>query len=647
MANTIQDCSYIPLPEEFLYFYTLHCLGCGQVGDTFRPKTTPHEILRNFALTVDTENFVSRIDDEGDGQKFWGNGWQYQNPGYSTETSYALNANVTTQGVYNQFKVLTEKKYIYTYPDDQYMLGMIKNVALNTWEPCIIAEESEKAYYTLETRLFTYPLRSSNEIFADAPDYGILCDTDGAIHGYYDPYTYSYITGAIPAYDEFDYDTNFYSLDENQLQAERLYECDHQDPYNITMAFFLQGLTKGCNWHYYENEACAVKTATDKLSYCLSSYSSPARYLINHTHWSENSINTPGRYMGGILTNCNAYASTIGVVSGNPGASPRNRVVQLPEHKIANILESNYSVSAQGIKYHKSKQCQLQDGRGNIRKKLGVDNGHTGYHTYNQEMRCSEGYLNDRDVILASVNAEDHASGLFNINNNNVKEIEFELFYCANINDPTAVLNLVTFAKKLNALSSGFNTHIPNSSHPLSTNSNDAVTVRADNFNITSTDSAQITYKSSVTFDSVTENDSVGSVSQFNGTNNTHISVIPSVSCKNMYTWSGMYNIKNIYNTPVVINGSNLSSYNFTYGTYIIAYYDRSLYLIDKASYDAYFYNPGDFIDFATKMCAGESGEADIYDQFRYANAYTYNSSRKHGVTTTTTLNTLAGLDLQ
>lgn len=624
-----QDCSYIPASELFITFAPLHALGCKETAggwSTNRDFTQAEEshLLYGFSvLNVDFMPMVNRINEFYVGQSYWKEGWGGR---YGATAGYAA-TNVCREGMKPQFDVSSGRVFCYTDEETQFCAGIIKQRLSSHYDMCLITEESEKSYYTLETRLFTYPLRNSTYCYTLPPD-------NNSLGGLY-KMVGQHQTGTPPIYTDWDpwqlISVNGYGdYTSEWFWSETNYRYSNPEQYNITMSFFLEGRDKNAQSQIYkENEACNIRDLNLHISstginrYC---------YLTSDTPWSASGANSyrPARYIGSLVSDCNAYASSLAYMKGN---NTTGRIVQVPEQNV-NGYGINTQIHGSTVRRSRSKQVQLR----HIPYKLGVDARiRPTWTDLLDTILCDEGYLSSRDVILASVCNQEHKNGLFNNANMNIKELEFELFYCANINDPTPTMNLVTFGRKINKIRSGFDTHIPATNHTFAAmNSTDTVKIRTNQFNNVS--ESRAIYGSSVVIDDFTYTD----VSpQYSGSNNLHISVTPSVTFTNIYVWN---NNGINFNSKITLTGSQISAGQFTYGEYLVGIYDKRTYLIPKSTYNAYMYNPGDFIQLAYDICSNDNN-----DPFKYAcnGSYNYDSqNRKFGVATTRTVNALMHLDI-
>lgn len=715
------DCRYNPLPEEFAAISELHLLGCTYDSYTNILNSfgnSAHNILTDKTYFLDALPQVSALTDDED-IEFWKRGYYNgykDDAAYSDGNAVAAEMRKPYEKYIDTKYILLAAQSDYTnYPGNQvFSAGMIRTKreqGSDLYMPCLVGGGG-KSYYTLETRLSTLPNNACRYFVQAMGAQGVFQignNTESYDLGYglaqnesLNPYSF-YNMASLPRYSitnvirditqlkytgDYDGDTylipgtsqwaeapGFYSeLSTSYLSAEQTYMHKDYIGWELNRPEYYAGIHGMSFFLAPEINTSEADIFDDNAAFCygddsLSIYSGAGIYRYGiASGWGWNQFTSgpyinPIRYTGSILSDPNMYASTLAYDSGG------KYIVQVPEWRVnasgGYWKQLNTSFST---KQHRSKMCQID--RAPAYAGLDKISSPTGWSSISSQypehfptslnippLNSIEGYASTRDTILASINTTAGHSGLLNNLNDNIKDIEFELFYCVNVNDPTAALNLVEFNNKLLEIHqnipnwNGFDTKIVNKNNTLAS-PNASNTVRGVPNIETAYNTTHLIYKSSVQFDEIeyeTHRESYNYGPQYvpeipgfsttyqpTGAVNLHLEVIPSVIITAFMDWTG--NKGPVYTETKTITGTVTGSANsqkvYTYGEYIIALFNNKIYLVSKSNYKKYMYNPVDFISLAQNIC---NGTDDIYS---YATAYNANTN-KYGYSNTYALNNL------
>lgn len=580
MPNYYQDCIYNDMPSVFLGCPKIHVLGSfmknGVKADINSYNSIAyaeiHEIYESVVFNVDalTDHNDSWWEDVYP-TMLYKDGWAMTNSSYDTFATYTA-GNQTIDNVRDALKgnvQINDKFYVLrasctnnTSVNSPFSIGALKhkNVQTSTYqyEPVLICQGSEKSYYTLETRLYTWlggEYTGGHDAFVDEDG------TDPSIFSKLQNFLSSCTTGT-PS------NISYGSL----LLAEQYYLDDSSTTISsagTTFDLFYNGTDYAENYQHALNGGPTLSfagsyTSGGKTKIPISRYlkNTADNYYSHYDFW---------RYIGGLLSDSNMYESQLGIVNYSSGSTVYKGVVQVPINGKAQS-SGNPWTSASVSDLPKTTQYVVP------RYKAGISMTGTGYQN-------KEGFCTDRDVILVS------DGELYGLNNNNIKEMEFELFYCVNVNDPTATMNLVNFATQLNYLTANFNTKIPKSEQIDAFMSSSTTNKVYPQINARY---STVQYGSKVTFTQINNDYKGEGILNMRNYENSDVQTVPYVTFYGIYVW--LQGKSPVMKNKYTLIGNKVAGTNrYTYGEYFIGLYDRALFLIDKITYDAYMYNPEKF----------------------------------------------------
>lgn len=393
-------------------------------------------------------------------------------------------------------------------------------------------------------------------------------------------------------------------------------------------------------WPQASENICAINSGwTDSTPIRPSTSASFWRYYIPGTNYCTVSAGQSynhqfqWRFVGNLLSDANAFTSQL-------GHNHTGRTVRMPEVRTdlnnatitylnGNGVETSYSDTPHSYSKQTNRFSYKYD-NGNLVKRVPLKSGVSNkiFNTNPSDptsagFNSNEGLLHDRDVILVNKGIGPDYSisnhrGTYSTNPQSwsfsntywPQEIEFELFYCANINNPFASQNLLNFGRKLNALTSNFNTGILKETVPnklfydySNPNENDFVHIQQ----LKDYSNSSIVYGCTWELPNSAQNCNAFSNllnnASWTATQPKLTNVIPTVEIKNVYIWEkcgtpyfGSTTLKGKKQTT----GANAGHY--TYGEYYLAYFAHNLYLIDKQTFDEYFYTAQEFMDLADDL---------------------------------------------
>lgn len=592
----------------------------------------------------------------------------------------------------------------YSIPDDNILsFGVIRNKLTNQWEWCLIDEGNEKCNLTLESRLITYftggtvdfshitqedsDLRLYNHALLgetvtvlpgkqvlDFPTYGICPPVSSAdfdyswdnhsltdlnmsyAHAqYYNNTVYNFFLGgtkvlpsgaSTPIYeypsDGFNYEYSPENVNHSifDFPGEHSYFWGTTPPSGVSKARNSGGNGSGTNYFRYY---------IPSMDYCVGS--SVLTYTPNlPNHYHENNF----RYTGSVLSNPNAYSSML-------GHTREGKVVRLPEirtdfnnsNSIAYCSDAPHSMTKQTNRY-----TSLYEGSPSLKNRPPLKSGISkNFFEDYAPSTTNEGYLSDRDVILVNKGigpeyglTQNHY-GITNgttrgLNISSIpREIEFELFYCANINNPFACQNLFNFGRKLNAFTSGFNTGILKESvqnkvvyNYNNPNENDFVHIQQlkDYSNSSLVYGCEWEIQNTPANVSTIESIINGSSAwAWHTTQPKCTKVIPTVDITGVWIWENCGVPK--FGSKKLIGTKNNITEHYSYGEYFLAYFAHNLYLIDSQTFNTYFYTAQEFKELVDDMIdPNDTGNA--YNYNKTTNVTTYSTCLDPFTTTTSDL---------
>lgn len=592
--------------------------------------------------------------------------WQKANTTFTNEMTYVDSLKSI---LYNEYNYLSKSMFpagntgFYDIPSDNILnFGVIYNKNTQAYEYCLIDEGNEKCNLSLESRLATYNYRS--HIGGVAPGYE-MADSD--LRYYHHALIGNPVT-VLPGFITSDFAT-WYIDDDLSSQDNLVNTWDYHtikdlniDVYkaiyynNLIFNFYLGG-TKinptnpqyedstyqhdyspencinslsqfpGLNTHFWETDTTTYyigrnSSGTEGGIQYFRYYAPNMGYIIEGDGTSNINHEYQFRYTGSLFSNPNAYSSML-------GHRGDGKVVRMPEFRTdlnnatipySSCTDNPHSMTKQTVRYsYKNVNGELKP---RVPLKSGVSNKffNDGSHSaYSNIPDAEEGYLSDRDSILVSKGVGPEYSLMSHTtsfqggtgSHLNIKsipeEIEFELFYCTNINNPFASQNLFNFGRKLNKFTSGFNTGILKESvqnkltyNYTNPNENDFVHIQQ----LKDYTNSSLIYGCS--WEMINNAQNVNKISNLLQnptwwvTQPTCTVVTPTVDVNNIYIWENCGVPK--FGSKKLIGKKDPVTGHYTYGKYFLAYFAHNLYLIDKITFDTYFYTAQEFMELVDDM---------------------------------------------
>lgn len=689
MAN--KSCNTSATTQHFIIVPKLHVLGANISGNTFNTVDTTqkeiesikHGIFTNIVLHVNTDPKVDAFNTQDSlstvvsGDE---NNWQKANSAFSSEMTYI---NTTKSILYNEYSYISKQilpqtmaNGFYDIPSDNILdFGVIYNKNTHAYEFCLIDEGNEKCNLTLEARLLTYwdgsgsYIRSSDDADNRLYPHNLIGNTFTIPAGkqvsdfatYAPDDTLSGSDNIVNTWDSHNLlDLNPHMLDavyynnlifnfflcgtkivpSNPIYEHGTYPYD----YSAENAFYSFSDFPGENQYFWQQSPNYIRSRNSSGSNNIQyfRYYTPAMgFITANLQPTPENVNHEYnfRYTGSILSNPNAYSSML-------GHRADGKVVRMPEVRtdlngasVSLCTDNPHSMSKQTGRYsYKNVNGTLKP---RVPLKSGVSNK---LFNDNNIPDAPEGYLSDRDSILVSkgigpeYSLNSHHWGLIYLwsggslyglkSYSAPREVEFELFYCSNINNPFASQNLFNFGRKLNKLTSGFNTGILkesvankltyNYSNP---NENDFVHIQELKDYTNSSLIYGCEWEMLNTGQNVTRIQNLlnGSTSWW-ANQPACTNVIPTVDVNGVWIWENCGVPK--FGSKKLIGKRDTATGHYTYGKYFLAYFAHNLYLIDDITFNTYFYTAQEFKEHIDTMIdPNDTGFAANADEGHSASA--------------------------